>query len=429
MPTEPSDSMRTPLLSKDQESHNVNISPEPFSQQTKTDDGTTPPTDVDKPEMEPGTFSHCGMALLTIPIFMGYACLNSMQHNIKTKLNIPDDNSPASHNFGVAVSFLYLGNLVFRLMHNFIFTFLTPRQRVILSYVCIILSMNMLGWLIFVVEVTDLSVVFVGYALGGVGIGTFESNLISVITPYGHRAKSWAVIGIPLGYNAVSVGGFFLLAADGSEGMTFAQYMIVFVACVGGLSYFVLRVEDMPFESARDNVSLFYQKAKEYPQWLPHIWLYTLALMLDMFCVALFSSLSLYLFDMDQIPLWTNGPKVPKNYFYAVYNLCSFLGDTTSRKLAYSDRARHPMLFVIFSGIGAALVLSKIAILGPLGVLCIFFANGSIYAHTTRRIDQSVAHRYNLIALSVWLFVGDIGSFTGSNLVSYIKIWVGTVSS
>ena len=40
---------------------------------------------------------------------------------------------------------------------------------------------------------------------------------------------------------------------------------------------------------------------------------------------------------------------------------------------------------------------------------------GSVYALSTRHIDAKVPHAYNLISLSVWLFVGDIGSITGSN--------------
>ena len=40
-----------------------------------------------------------------------------------------------------------------------------------------------------------------------------------------------------------------------------------------------------------------------------------------------------------------------------------------------------------------------------------------IYGATTRHIDAHVPERYNLIATSVWLFIGDVGSVTGSNII------------
>jgi hypothetical protein len=57
----------------------------------------------------------------------------------------------------------------------------------------------------------------------------------------------------------------------------------------------------------------------------------------------------------------------------------------------------------------------------------VMFANGSIYAHTTKHVDVEVGKRFNLIALSIWLFVGDIGSFTAAQLVAKVRAAVGGV--
>ena len=59
--------------------------------------------------------------LVVIPVFMGYASLFSLQHKVKAEYGIADDGSTASRAFGAAVSFLYLGNLIFRFAHNFVF--------------------------------------------------------------------------------------------------------------------------------------------------------------------------------------------------------------------------------------------------------------------------------------------------------------------
>jgi hypothetical protein len=53
-------------------------------------------------------------------------------------------------------------------------------------------------------------------------------------------------------------------------------------------------------------------------------------------------------------------------------------------------------------------------------------ATGSIYATTTKHMDNTFKEgtdmaQYHLIALSVWLFVGDIGSVTGANTWEYFQ--------
>lgn len=59
------------------------------------------------------------------------------------------------------------------------------------------------------------------------------------------------------------------------------------------------------------------------------------------------------------------------------------------------------------------------------GLFLIFFANGCIYGTTTKHMDETFKdtemQQYRLIALSVWLFVGDIGSVTGANTWQYFE--------
>ena len=44
----------------------------------------------------------------------------------------------------------------------------------------------------------------------------------------------------------------------------------------------------------------------------------------------------------------------------------------------------------------------------------------AVYATSSKHIDTRVDRRVNLTALSVWLFIGDIGSVTGSNTWPFI---------
>eukprot|EP00760_Papus_ankaliazontas_P031180 PhM_4_TR5202/c3_g1_i1/m.50864 len=253
--------------------------------------------DYEAPDMG-STFDHFGMIIVTMPVFMGYACLNCMQHNVKAKMGIADDTSADSKLFGFAVSFLYLGNLIFRLLHNVIFSCMRPRYRVMLSFFCIMLAMNLLAWCIFYLEIKHMWVVFVGYMAGGMGIGSFEANVMSVLTPYGHRAKSWAVLGIPIGYNLINVGVFVALSIYTSDGIKFGVYMFVTAWCVIGFLYYVFCVEDLPFESARDDIRKFAHDLTRFREWFPAVLPFAVALMADMFCVAMCSAVVLYIYDM-----------------------------------------------------------------------------------------------------------------------------------
>ena len=71
---------------------------------------------------------------------------------------------------------------------------------------------------------------------------------------------------------------------------------------------------------------------------------------------------------------------ISHNTFIAVYNTLTFLGDAISRKVAYVYRPVNPLFFNILSVLGAAMCLSKIAVLAWPGIFLIFFANGSICA-------------------------------------------------
>ncbi len=112
--------------------------------------------------------------------------------------------------------------------------------------------------------------------------------------------------------------------------------------------------------------------------------------------------------------------------YFAVFNMHTFLGDTISRKVAYYFPPAPVLSYVSIIIVGSILSLLKMPILLWPGLFLIFFANGSIYATTTKHMDNTFKEgtelaQYHLIALSVWLFVGDIGSVTGSNTWEYFQ--------
>ena len=132
-----------------------------------------------------------------------------------------------------------------------------------------------------------------------------------------------------------------------------------------------------------------------------------------------------YIFNDDAkmsghgVPFLGTGTKLfNHDAFFAIVNVCTFLGDSVSRKLVYGRLGKYiqnPLAYSLLSLLGATLALLKIPLLTIFGMFFIFFANGAIYATTTHYIDQHVPKEYNLAALSTWLFLGDCGSVSGSN--------------
>jgi hypothetical protein len=145
-----------------------------------------------------------------------YAALNLLQHHLMGVMeqNIADANNGTKMDsktqaswelsFKHAATFNYIGNLVFRLAHNIVFACIVPRYRVYVSLFAMLTSMGMIGVGIYGFGGTSLGWVYGSYALGGIGIGTFESNLLASISELGHGTKLWAITGMP-GEDADSV--------------------------------------------------------------------------------------------------------------------------------------------------------------------------------------------------------------------------------
>jgi len=360
-------------------------------------------------------------------MFCGYSALFSLQHELKTKLDISDSAEEATRTFCFAVSFLYMFNMFFRVLHNIVFGYLTSRQRTVVAMFSMMGSMLILAGPIFLMGSQCMSWVMAAYALGGVGMGTFEANYLCCLTPLGPRTKHVAITAVPVGITTVSVGGFvamgppFYISATGI-------YVAVAVAIFGGISIFTLRIP-----SAAGNGEMAVHKglasivadACAWRQWLPLVWHLPLPSAIDMFMLAAFSpGVALYIWDKDTVSLMP-GAVLPMHSFFALFNVCNLMGGLCGRILSYRIRKpRHPLSYALLCITGAGFLLMKVPMLAFLSNFLIMVGDGLIYGLVARCIDEIVPKQYNLIAISYWLFVGDLGSVTGSNLVSYIRIWV-----
>jgi hypothetical protein len=377
-----------------------------------------------------------GAILAVLPIFMGYSTLVSFQSKLKDRLGITDTHSDASYIFGDATSLIFLGNLLFRLLHNVIFTAIRPRNRVLISYITMSFSLFLVTTVVLVAGSTSLVPIFFSYIAAGVGIGCFEANLLSCITPLGHDTKKWAVLGMPFGYNGMSIIGFLifyitdLVTPSAAVGVQAGVFYFTLAANLFGIWFFVARVPDIAFEASQDTLLTWLKDFRHFKTWFPPMWAYFMALFVDMFTVILVSSIMQYIFNVPEVPLWPGSSyTIEKNLLQLVLNIGGLVGDAGSRVVAYSPRATrvHPFFYLILSGAALGLAFSKVALLAPLSQILALFANGGIYASTTKRVDTIIDKKYNLIVLSLWLFAGDLGSFIAANAVSPLLAKVGTV--
>jgi MFS family permease len=359
-------------------------------------------------------------AFVVLPVFCGYACLFALQREIKQVYHIKDDDSELAHLYGVAASLVYIGNLVLRLGHNVVFSYFYPRTRVVISMISMGISMGIITCICFFMKNPHLAWVFIAYALGGIGIGTFESNLLSTIAPLGKRTKLWAIIGIPVGINIITVGGFILLEVGLPAGYIFLGVLIFDMV---GIGLFFWRIWKDAGTGNAITLFEFFHQIKQWRHWFPQIKWHSLALMIDMLGVSMFSpGVMLYIYDQPYISF--KAFRLQRDWLFAIYDACFFIGDTSSRKIFYQIRTIFPLLFLVFTLIGAAAGLSNIIFIVFICPILVAFCNGSIYSQANRHIDTKVPKEYSLIAFSFWLFLGDIGSVIGSNLISYVNVEV-----
>jgi len=365
---------------------------------------------------------------VVLPLFSGYAALFGLQHSIKTAFGLKDDKSSASHDFGVAVSVLYMFNLVFRFAHNIFFGCISPRARVYVSMTAMMLSMLVIAVCIMILESHRLCWVVLAYSLGGVAVGSFESNLLACLTPFGHRTKHIAILGIPVGVTMVLVGGFFLMGPPFELPATLV-YLGVAVGLLLGMLVLALCIpvlESDPSIPTKGQLGLrkFVEDFGQWRSWLPQLWHYPFATMVDMFTLSCFSpGVALYIYDQKTVDLGF-GMTLQTPTFFAAYNTTNMMGGLLGRYMSYSLKPRHPLVYTVLNLTGVLLLLTRVPLLAPLSTFLVMLGDGLIYGTVSKYVDTAVPKEFNLTALSYWLFIGDFGSIFGSNIISYVRDWV-----
>lgn len=367
---------------------------------------------------------------IVLPVFCGYATLFGLQHEVLLKLRGSGDTSRISYDFSSAVSCLYVWNFICRVGHNVFFACLSPRGRVFLSMALMMLSTLIVGVLILKLEFHSLSWVVLAYSLGGMSIGSFESNILNCLTPLGHSTKRIAITAIPAGINLVLVGGYFSMGPPCNVPATdiyLATALMIFCGILVMATKIPKCSSPTPGSTARSRFGTLASDAKQFTRWFPQFWLISLASTIDMMSLAAFAPGVLpYIYDKETVTI-TTGVVLRTNLFLVLVNTFSMAGSVTGRCVSYRLKYRHPMTYCVFTVAGVAMILMFVPALVPLGLFLVQAGDGLIYGTICKYIDTSVPKQFNLIAISFWLFVGDIGSIIGSNLIYSIKIWAGSL--
>ena len=319
---------------------------------TPTDDDPNAPHKEDAPPQPP----HRLVILITIAIFTGYAALVLLQHRLSQAMDLE-----TSTVFQHGCSFNYIGNLIFRLAHNFVFSAVRPRNRVYISLGSMSLSMSLLGGIVVLGGNHWVGWSYICYFMGGVAIGTFESNLLTSITPLGHATKVWAIIGMPSGFALMSIGGFAYRSLPfvcDSDNALASLYIFVAVLCVLAMFVFHVYIPDVSMKNNSVDVTEFLKNVKLWRNWLPQLKWLALALACNMFSVSFFSGIMFYILnDRSYVPLFGQFDHehllVNHGWFFTIFNTFTFVGDGWSRRVVYRFKPRNPLWFLLVSAAGA----------------------------------------------------------------------------
>jgi len=358
---------------------------------------------------------------VVLPLYFAYAALFGLQHDVKTRLEIKDDDSDASDLFGFAISCLYIFNLLFRLLHGIVFARLGCRGRVLAAVGIMTLAMLLLAKPQMPSGSEGIFWVMATYSLGGAAIGTFEPNFLSCIAPMGPQCKSTAILGIPVGISCVLIGGFFVMGPP-LKVPSVAIYLGVAGVLLFGMGV-ALRLPAPGVTDGADAPSLrkFATDVGHFRQWMPLTWSHMLAYCIDMFALAAFSpGVALYIYDQATVTI-IPGVTVATDTFFAGFNSANMLGSLLGRWLSYRVEARHPLIYAVFTVAGATLMLMRVPLLVPLSTFLTMLGDGLIYGSTTRHIDAKVPREFNLVATSCWCLLGDMGAIAGTNLLVFFK--------
>jgi hypothetical protein len=241
--------------------------------------------------------------------------------------------------------------------------------------------------------------------------------MFSIVHSLGDTRR-WVILAMPTGVASITIVGFGLIAI----GVPY-QLFYVIAAVLGIVSIFLYRFTIWPLardESANFDLTQFKNDILEIKQWFPLIFAHSLVFAIDMACLTLFNpGCTLYVYR-SRVTYRLFGVTIGHSWFMLLYNSGSFLGDFLSRRIMDERRIVHPGCYAVLLVLSVTMNLALIPEIAPLAAFGVSWVTGALYCQSTRLISELFTERYHLTATSLWLFLGDVGSTSGSNLVQLL---------
>lgn len=384
--------------------------------------------------------------LVMMCIIQAYATTNGpLRHKFKTALHIADSGA-VSNSFTQAAVFVQYGKFAMTLGQNIILACISPKLRVYLAMVLVFIGALVVPLVVYTLGVNWLGTVFFSYGLIGLGLGIFECTYLSVITPLGKLTKAWAIMGFPASFGFINV----VLMSIVSVGLD-VRYVFWYVALfvpVGAIIFRTMATEadDEDSDAAKDASSSsghhasneqvsFMQSMVQWRSWLPAVLPLAVANCVSHFVMENVGPAAFDTFNDKQVALFdpssADANLMNTDRYLVVLNIFLLVGDMLSRRLAYCFRLTTlcsnlvAISFAILASVvGFGLALKGIAALTWFSTFLAFAGAGFNYGVTSKYIDSLIPKEHNLVAYSLWMFVGYGGAIAGTALVGITRDFI-----
>lgn len=370
-----------------------------------------------------------GLLIVMLCMFQGYAAMNGPpQQKLKKALGIGQVGAEA-HLFTQATVFVHWGKFVARLGHSIFLAPFSPMVRVYISMGFMLVGCMVPPLFVFALGSKWIGIVFISYGLSGIGLGVFECTFLNVITPFGKLSKSWAIMGAPLGFGIVCIFGLTCV----SMGVPVEVLYWYIVACVpiGMVVFWKLAPRDQGGESRVRPQADMAASCVQWRSWLPGILPHIVAKVVVNFVMENVTPVNFYTYNAARVPFFnkmSTSNLMDVNRFFALLYVFVLVGDTVSRRVLYalplnrySQNVSLLFMACCCSILGFSLEFLATAAVTLPAVFLAFWGNGLVYAITAKYIDRFVPQEHNLVAYSMWCFMGDFGSILGGYMVDVVR--------
>lgn len=370
--------------------------------------------------------------LITLPVFMGYACCFALQRNLSLVFGLTEgvSGTKLSNTYGIGVSFVYFFNLIFRVFgHNIIFGCFSPRNRIICALVADIIGMTLLSILSFQKTPPHVAWIFFTYSFVGVCEGTYGPNMLNITSHLGDT-RLYVILAMPAGVATITILGFLLMAL----GVPF-QFFYIATACAAFIAIIIYLFTIYPVakstqsESDKFDLHQFWVDCTKIKEWFPKIWLHSIIFLVNMVCLAMFNPGCILYAYSSRVTFKLFKFTISHDWFILIYNVFGFCGDFFSRRVMEKKRIISPVFFFLLLCFAFGINISLIPEIAPVAAFLFNWSNGGLYCQSTKLISILFEHQYHLTATSVWLFIGDCGSVSGSSIIQYIRTAIDTMKS